>query len=328
MCARSVLTAVLAASAALVVAGCASPPNADMADSTAALNRASLAKSRGWGSAGAYYSSGSADSREMAETASLNRASLGGSFVPTSGAATGYASYGYTDAYYGGASAPPPDRQNSPYPQLTSEDCDAIGRIAYAEAGNQGDEGRAAVIFTVLNRVASGRFQDSVQAVIDAPGEFEPINRVGTWRYLPPLSMDRGASIDAILNQIYSGALPDITNGGLFFQNARIVANRAGRGSVASYLVDFGGTPPVAEIGDHRFYDWRAAVNLAAARSRRAYDSGSYQQAAYDQSNASYDTVYQEGYGPAEQASSSSSAATTDEAEEAAPSMYSYGESP
>ncbi|MGZ8311565.1 MAG: hypothetical protein ACXWUR_05820, partial [Allosphingosinicella sp.] len=55
----------------------------------------------------------------------------------------------------------------------------------------------------------------------------------------------------------------------LFFQNAEIVAARAARGSVSPYLVDFGGTPPVAEIGDHRFYDWRAAVNLASARDRR-----------------------------------------------------------
>lgn len=48
---------------------------------------------------------------------------------------------------------------------LSAEDREAIGRIAYAEAGNQGEEGIAAVIFCVLNRVNSGLFQGSVQAV-------------------------------------------------------------------------------------------------------------------------------------------------------------------
>ena len=69
---------------------------------------------------------------------------------------------------------------------LSAEDRDAIGRIAYAEAGNQGEEGIAAVIFCVLNRVNSGLFQGSVQAVIDARNQFEPATRVGGWRRLPP----------------------------------------------------------------------------------------------------------------------------------------------
>ena len=152
---------------------------------------------------------------------------------------------------------------------LSAEDREAIGQIAYAEAGNQSEEGIAAVIFCVLNRVNSGLFQGSVQAVIDAPNQFEPATRVGGWRRLPPLDYSQSIQFDTILNLILAGRLPDLTNGALFFQNAEIVAARAARGSVSPYLVDFGGTPPVAEIGDHRFYDWRAAVNLASARDRR-----------------------------------------------------------
>ncbi len=76
-----------------------------------------------------------------------------------------------------------------------------------------------------------------------------------------------GAFLDAV-NLILAGRLPDLTNGALFFQNAEIVAARAARGRVSSYLVDFGGTPPVAEIGDHRFYDWRAGINLGVRRQR------------------------------------------------------------
>jgi cell wall hydrolase len=160
----------------------------------------------------------------------------------------------------------------SPFPILSFEDREAIGRVAYAEAGNQGAEGIAAVIFTILNRVNSGQFGSSVQGVVDAPSQFEPATRAGGWRYLPPLDSWQSAQFETILDLILAGWLPDLTNGALFFQNARIVAARAARGAGSSYLVDFGGTPPVAEIGDHRFYDWRAAINLASRRYQ-AYDS-------------------------------------------------------
>ena len=160
----------------------------------------------------------------------------------------------------------------SPLPILSFEDREAIGRVTYAEAGNQGEEGIAAVIFTILNRVNSGQFGSSVQGVIDAPNQFEPATRAGGWRYLPPLDPWQSVQFETILNLILAGRLPDLTNGGLFFQNAGIVAARAARGAVSSSLVDFGGTPPVAEIGDHRFYDWRAAINLASKRYQ-AYDT-------------------------------------------------------
>ncbi len=155
--------------------------------------------------------------------------------------------------------------------ELSWDDRDALGRIAYAEAGNQGQLGIIAVVYTIFNRVASGQFQSTIQDVIDAPNQFEPSTRVGGWRNLPPLSGSRGVEFDSLLDQILAGNLPDPTNGALFFQNARIVAARAARGKGSWALVDFGGTPPVAEIGDHRFYDWRAAINLAAARASDAY---------------------------------------------------------
>ncbi len=160
----------------------------------------------------------------------------------------------------------------SPFPLLSFEDREAIGRVTYAEAGNQDEEGIAAVIFTILNRVNSGQFGGSVQGVIDAPNQFEPATRAGGWRYLPPLDAWQSIQFETILNLILAGRLPDLTNGALFFQNAGIVAARAARGAVSSYLVDFGGTPPVAEIGDHRFYDWRAGINLTSRRYQ-AYDA-------------------------------------------------------
>jgi spore germination cell wall hydrolase CwlJ-like protein len=160
----------------------------------------------------------------------------------------------------------------SPFPILSFEDREAIGRVSYAEAGNQGEEGIAAVIFTILNRVNSGQFGSTVQGVIDAPNQFEPASRAGGWRYLPLLDAWQSVQFETILNLILAGRLPDPTGGALFFQNAGIVAARAARGRVSPYLVDFGGTPPVAEIGDHRFYDWRAAINLTSQRYQ-AYDT-------------------------------------------------------
>ena len=178
-----------------------------------------------------------------------------------------------------------------PLPELSGDDRDALGRIAYAEAGNQGDMGVAAVIYTILNRVNSGQFQSTVQDVIDARNQFEPATRVGGWRYLPPLNTWRSSQFDSILDLILTGQLPDPTNGALYFQNARIVAARAARGKGSWSLVDFGGTPPVAEIGDHRFYDWRAAINLAAARARPVYEDSepvsSSEVAEYSASDAS-----------------------------------------
>jgi hypothetical protein len=117
--------------------------------------------------------------------------------------------------------------------------------------------------------------------VIDAPNQFEPATRVGGWHRLPPLDYSQSIQFDTILNLILAGRLPDLTNGALFFQNAAIVAARAARGSASSYLVDFGGTPPVAEIGNHRFYDWQAAINLASARDSRR-----------DEATAAYETAY------------------------------------
>ena len=64
-----------------------------------------------------------------------------------------------------------------------------MGRVAFAEAGNQGGEGLAGVIFTILNRLHGGRWGASVAAVVDAPGQFEPVMRVGgAWAKLPALT--------------------------------------------------------------------------------------------------------------------------------------------
>ena len=131
---------------------------------------------------------------------------------------------------------------------------DAIARVAYAEAGNQGDSGLAGVVYTVVNRLMDGGFGSDVTAVLNAPHQFEPATRAGGWQHLPPRSAVEQAHVDTILNLALDGRLPDPTNGARFFQNPAIVAARAAAGTVSSDRVNFGGQTPVAVIKDHAFY--------------------------------------------------------------------------
>jgi hypothetical protein len=138
---------------------------------------------------------------------------------------------------------------------LSPDDREALGRVAYAEAGNQQEEGLAAVTHAVLNRVASGRFGASVQAVLDAPGQFEPVTRAGgSWRDLPALTPSQRLVFATILDLILQGRLPDLTAGSTHFQNAAVVAQRAEAGQVSPNLVNFGGQMPAAVVRDHSFF--------------------------------------------------------------------------
>ena len=131
---------------------------------------------------------------------------------------------------------------------------DAIARVAYAEAGNQGDTGLAAVVYTILNRLVDGGFGNSLVNVLDAPGQFEPVSKAGGWQRLAPRSAIEMAHVETILNLALDGRLPDPTNGARYFQNPTIVAARVAAGIASPGLVDFGGNRPVAVIRDHAFY--------------------------------------------------------------------------
>jgi N-acetylmuramoyl-L-alanine amidase len=132
---------------------------------------------------------------------------------------------------------------------------DGIARVAYAEAGNQGDSGLAGVVYTILNRLQDGRWGGSIDAVLNARSQFEPVMRAGgDWRRLPPVSAAAQTRIDTILNLALEGRLPDLTHGARYFQNPVIVAGRARAGQVSAGLVNFGGAAPSAVIGAHSFY--------------------------------------------------------------------------
>lgn len=53
----------------------------------------------------------------------------------------------------------PPMTRSGLAPLVAGPDArEAITRVAFAEAGNQGDSGLAAVVYTILNRVQDGRW--------------------------------------------------------------------------------------------------------------------------------------------------------------------------
>ena len=164
---------------------------------------------------------------------------------------------------------------------------EAITRVAFAEAGNQGDSGLAAVVYTILNRVQDGRWGATVEAVVNARGQFEPVMRAGgDWRRLPASTVAQRTRIETILNLALEGRLPDLTNGARFFQNPQIVADRARRGEVSEGLVNFGGTGPSAVIGAHSFYvearsaGGRGSRTTAATSTPRGSSSAAAWQAA------------------------------------------------
>ena len=141
---------------------------------------------------------------------------------------------------------------------------DAIARVAYAEAGNQGDSGLAGVVYTIINRIIDGAYGRDLIEVLEAPGQFEPVSQAGgRWTSLPARSSMEQAHIDTILNLALDGRLPDPTNGAKYFQNPTVVAAREARGQVSKGLTNFGGQKPVAVIGDHSFYATAGAGRAA-----------------------------------------------------------------
>ena len=144
---------------------------------------------------------------------------------------------------------------------------DAMARTVIAEAGDQGDSGMAGVAYTILNRLADGRWGGTVEAVVDAPGQFEPVMRAGgAWRGLSRVSEAQAVRVATIVDLALDGRLPDLTGGARYFQNPQIVAARARAGTVSSARVNFGGATPSAVIGAHAFYVDRKTSDSGARR--------------------------------------------------------------
>ena len=161
---------------------------------------------------------------------------------------------------------------------LSPEDMEALARLMQAEAGNQGDEGKAAVAWTVLNRVAyenqygKGTFSGdgTVQGIINAHDgtvyQYEPIGTAGgSWKGLAadPSSIEANK---VIIQQIISGKLSDPTKGATSFQN---VETTDGRGTNFDQT---GGASVTTTIGNHTFYDANVFGNSDLEPTARDYE--------------------------------------------------------
>jgi spore germination cell wall hydrolase CwlJ-like protein len=128
------------------------------------------------------------------------------------------------------------------------EDRDYLIRTIAFEAGEEPDEGKAAVAHVVLNRTKSGRWGDTIKEVVTRPWQFEPwmTRRKEIGRLSPndPLYKDAERIADAVL----SGQIPDPTAGATHFLNPTIVRERRG-GSLPSWARGEG-----QPIGRHTFY--------------------------------------------------------------------------
>jgi N-acetylmuramoyl-L-alanine amidase len=56
--------------------------------------------------------------------------------------------------------------------EYTSSDIVSIGKVAYHEANNQSELGKRLVIDTILNRVESDGFPNTIEEVLSQPGQY------------------------------------------------------------------------------------------------------------------------------------------------------------
>jgi conjugal transfer mating pair stabilization protein TraG len=143
----------------------------------------------------------------------------------------------------------------SPLPELPRvtastdpEDRDFLIRTIAFEAGEEPDEGKAAVAHVVLNRERSGRWGETIREVVTRPWQFEPwMTRRKQMAALSP-SDPRYRDAARIADAVLSGEIPDPTAGATHFLNPTIVRKRRG-GSLPEWARGEG-----QPIGQHTFY--------------------------------------------------------------------------
>ncbi len=130
--------------------------------------------------------------------------------------------------------------QARPITELPYSDIEKIEKIVWAEARGESLEGRDAVRGVILNRLASDRFPDTVDEVLNS-SEFEPIEAYGSINEIPAPQDDLNGQIEEFVDYIQLGK--DAVEGRTFFQNS---STTEGRGT------DFTG-PDAITIGNHTF---------------------------------------------------------------------------
>lgn len=119
--------------------------------------------------------------------------------------------------------------------EWTDEEKTMILKIAMAEAEGENTEGKALVMLTVLNRVQSPAFPNTIYGVIFQKNQFSPVKSGGRYWTTTP-----NTNCYAALDLILSGW--DESYGALYFTSAK------GSNWHSRNLT------PVLECGNHKFY--------------------------------------------------------------------------
>ncbi len=162
------------------------------------------------------------------------------------------------------------------YPPHGPKGRDYLIRTVAFEAGGESELGKVAVAHVVLNRVRSGKWGNSVEAVVTYPWQFEPwMTRRKELEKLHPFD-PRFQKAARIADAVLAGGVPDPTAGATHFLNPVVVRQRRG-GSLPLWARGKG-----QPIGRHVFYspdDQDAgperddARRVSAARPARVYSS-------------------------------------------------------
>lgn len=92
------------------------------------------------------------------------------------------------------------------------DDYDALCRIVSTEAGTEDIEGQILITNVIMNRVASDKFPDTIQEVIESPGQFDPVE-TGAYYNVDYTDQIRESVIRALNGE-------DISEGALYFQKS------------------------------------------------------------------------------------------------------------
>lgn len=103
--------------------------------------------------------------------------------------------------------------------KYTDEDYQVLLRIVQAEAGICDPKGKILVADAIINRVLSGKFPDSVKAVVYQPSQFQPVSN-GTINTVK-VTAETIECVDRAL------AGEDYSNGALYFMNRRASGSAA-----------------------------------------------------------------------------------------------------
>lgn len=131
---------------------------------------------------------------------------------------------------------------------LTERERDLLARTVYGEANGQSPRGQAAVVWAIRNRMATEGYPSDAAGVVLQRGQFEPWDsRRNELLNLPANSRAYREALQTV-DDVFGGAVPDITNGATNFY-APVAQAQLGRRPPK-----WAQGEPLANEGGHLFY--------------------------------------------------------------------------